>query len=251
MPRKSRLLMQQAHDEIKRRIVTLELRPGQRLDDIELAAQLKLSRTPIREAIFLLGSEGLVDINDDTGIIVRPLDLVSTGQLLEVHLVLVKAVSRLVAARRTAAHMDALNEAARAVEVAVDGRDPLAVTSTNAEFHRREGAATGNPRLQAMVSSVEDERQRLAYVCFGGTHEWGHLDDHFRKVVDDHRRLIDAYDSADADSAEEVAVSHVRLFRDRIVQFLTVEEPKYSLASDLAESSGLLNVAQAAHTAPV
>jgi DNA-binding GntR family transcriptional regulator len=245
--------MQQAHDEIKRRIVTLELRPGQRLDDIELAAQLKLSRTPIREAIFLLGSEGLVDINDDNGIIVRPLDLLATGQLLEVHLVLVKAVSRLAAARRTSAQMDALNEAARAVEVAVERRDPLAVTSTNAEFHRREGALTGNPRLQAMVTSVEDERQRLAYVCFGGTHEWGHLDDHFRKVVDDHRRLIDAYERGDANAAEKVAVAHARLFRDRIVQFLTVEEPKYSLAGELSELNALVGIAQAAatQTAPV
>ena len=76
MPRKERSLMEQAYAELKRRIITLELKPGQRLDDYELSQELKFSRTPVREAIFLLGAEGWVDIRSKAGFIVRPLDLV-------------------------------------------------------------------------------------------------------------------------------------------------------------------------------
>ena len=83
MPRKERSLMEQAYAELKRRIITLELKPGQRLDDYELSQELKFSRTPVREAIFLLGAEGWVDIRSKAGFIVRPLDLVDIAHFFE------------------------------------------------------------------------------------------------------------------------------------------------------------------------
>jgi DNA-binding GntR family transcriptional regulator len=223
--------MQQAYDEIKRRIVTLELLPGQRLDDVALSNELALSRTPIREAIFLLGSEGLIDVKSDAGIIVRPLDLLDTAQLIEMQFIIVKAVSRLAAERIDPKQLRQLRGAADEVEAAIKSRDALAITSRNADFHRIEATAAGNSRLLEVARSIEDERQRLAYVCFGGTRPWGHLDEHFRKVVRDHQWLIEAYDAHDPDRAEKTAVSHVLLFRDRILQYLSVEEPRYTITA--------------------
>jgi len=221
--------MEQAYDEIKRRIVTLELLPGQRLDDVELSNELALSRTPIREAIFLLGSEGLIDVKSNAGIIVRPLDLLDIAQLIEMQFVIVKAVSRLAAERIDPNQLRQLRSAADEVEAAIKNRDALAITSSNADFHKIEATAAGNSRLLAVVRSIEDERQRLAYLCFGGTRPWEDLGDHFRKVVRDHQWLIEAYDAHDPDRAEKTAVSHVLLYRDRILQYLAAEEPRYTI----------------------
>jgi len=93
--------MQQAYLEVKDRIVTLELRPGQRLDDIGLGVQLGLSRTPVREALHRLMSEGLVTISPGNGMAVRALDLLDVGQLFEAHVVVARAIARLCAVRAT------------------------------------------------------------------------------------------------------------------------------------------------------
>jgi DNA-binding GntR family transcriptional regulator len=239
MPPKRRLLMQQAYDEIKRRIVTLELRPGQRIDDVELATQLALSRTPIREAIFLLGSEGLIDVNSDIGIIVRPVGLTDISHLIEMQFVVAKTVARLAATRMRPDQLNELRLAAAAVEAAIERRDPLAITSTNATFHRVEAASVDNSRLEGVARTLEDERQRLAYVCFGGTREWGRLDEHFKKVIVQHASLVKAYEAHDPVAAEVVAVEHVRLFRNRILQYLTSEEIEFTLSDSELDAISL------------
>jgi hypothetical protein len=107
MPRKDRSLMQGAYEEIKRRVITLELGPGTRLDDRGLSAQLNLSRTPVREAIFRLGAEGFVELRAD-GFVVRPLDLVDIAHFFEAHVVLSRAVARLAARRATPPQLERL-----------------------------------------------------------------------------------------------------------------------------------------------
>jgi DNA-binding GntR family transcriptional regulator len=208
--------MRQAYEEIKRRIITLELPPGHRVDDIELATELRLSRTPVREALFLLGSEGLIDMRHKAGFTVRALDLGDIAELFEAHIVVAKAVARLTASRATDADLDALAVAAAAVETAIDRRDHFEITRSNAEFHRLEAAAGHNRHLLQMANQVHDHGERLAYLCFGGEREWGHLDAYFVKVKRDHAEVLAAYRAHDTDSAQELATSHVTQFLRRV-----------------------------------
>ncbi|MGI9110668.1 MAG: GntR family transcriptional regulator [Gaiellaceae bacterium] len=228
MPRKDRLLMQRAYDEIKRRIITLELEPGQRIDDYQLSVELAFSRTPVRDAIFLLGAEGLVDIRTKAGFIVRPLDLIDITHLFEAHVVLAKAVARLAARRATAEDIERLSRQAATVATAIEQRDHLAITAANAELHRLEAAAARNQHLESMAESIHDQGQRLAYLCFGGggDGEWGQLDDHFGAVCRHHDEMIAALTAHDADEAERVATAHVRLFRERVQSYLDSEAIK-------------------------
>lgn len=243
MPKKDRLLMQRAYDEIKRRIITLEFEPGRRLDDYELSAELELSRTPVREAIFLLGAEGLVDIRTKAGFIVRPLDLIDITHLFEAHVVLAKAVARLAARRVTADDIAKLVTQSAAVAIAIEQREHLAITATNAELHRLEAAAARNQHLEGMAKSIHDHGQRLAYLCFGGGTEWGQLDDHFAAVLEHHEQMIAALEAHDADRAERIATEHVRLFRERVQAYLDSEAIKgfalddrdFAIASATAE----------------
>lgn len=234
MPRKERSLMEQAYTELKRRIITLDLKPGQRLDDYELSVELKFSRTPVREAIFLLGAQGWVDIRSKAGFIVRPLDLVDIAHLFEAHIVLAKAVARFAAIRVTSEEIAAMQEAADGVEKAIKRRDYLTITAENARLHRLEAAASHNDILQGMAESVHDQGQRLAYLCFGGTGVRGDLDDHFRHVVGDHRDMIAALEGHDPKRAEEVALRHVRLFRKRVQDYMASEVDFELTDEDLA-----------------
>jgi len=233
MPRKDRLLMQRAYDEIKRRIITLELEPGERIDDYQLSVELAFSRTPVREAIFLLGAEGLVDIRTKAGFVVRPLDLVDITHLFEAHVVLAKAVARLAASRATAADIALLSMQAAVVRVAIQDRDYLAITAANAELHRLEAAAARNQHLESMAESIHDQGQRLAYLCFGGGGgEWGELSEHFDAVCTQHDEMIAALTAHDADEAERVSTAHVRLFRRRVQRYLDSDAIKNFTLTD-------------------
>jgi DNA-binding GntR family transcriptional regulator len=216
MARGSRALMRQAYEEIKRRIITLELTPGHRVDDIELAAELRLSRTPVREALFLLGSEGLIEMRPNAGFTVRALDLSDIAELFETHVVVSKAVARLAASRATDADLDAMTAAAGAVEAAIDRRDHFEITRTNAELHRLEAAAAHNRHLLQMANQIHDHGERLAYLCFGGEREWGQLDAYFVKVKRDHADALAAYRAHDTNAAERLATDHVTQFLRRV-----------------------------------
>lgn len=209
--------MEQAYEDIKRRVITLEISPGERIDELNLIEELGLSRTPIREALFRLASEGLISLEGRSGFFARPLDLASIGSLLEAHLVLVKALSVLVAVRSAPEDLDAMAAAADEVEAAIDRRDYPAFTRANAEFHRREAAAARSPHLQIMADGVLDQCRRVSYLCFRGDEwEWPGLARHLKTVVRQHAALVAAYRARDPESAQELAKEHAVLFRTRI-----------------------------------
>lgn len=208
--------MQQAYEEIKKRIITLELPPGTKIDDYEMSRELEISRTPVREAIFLLGSEGLVDVGTHAGFTVRALDLLDIASLFEAHVVLAKTVARLAPRRATPEDIDAMAELVERVEEAIDRRDYLAITANNAELHKREAMATRNPFIGQLARQVHDQGQRLAFMCFGGSVDnRDHLEDHFDKVRSQHRALLEGMRNKKPD-LHEIAVAHVRLFRERV-----------------------------------
>lgn len=209
--------MEQAYEELKRRVITLELAPGTRIDEVQLIEELGLSRTPIREALFRLASEGLISIAARSGFVVRPLDLADVTALLEVHLVFSKAVAALAAVRATDDDVADMQRAAAEVAEAIDARDYVGFTGANAAFHRIEAAAARNPHLREMADGVLDQCRRVSYVCFGG-HEWEFpgLAQHFETLKEHHAALIAAYAAHDVRRAQEIATAHSLLFRARV-----------------------------------
>lgn len=222
MAHKSPTRMERAYDEIKRRIVALELAPGTRIDDHEISMELKLSRTPVREAIFRLGAEGFVELRSKEGFVVRPMDLLDIAHLFEAHIMLAKTVARLAAHRVTTEQLEELRVATAQVNEATEARDYLAMAFHNARLHRLEGKAAHNVHIQAMAKSIHDHGQRLAYLCYGGSgaYHGSRLVEHLRKVSRHHELMLAALGRHDADAAETIAVEHVQLFRRRVQDFL-------------------------------
>jgi DNA-binding GntR family transcriptional regulator len=216
--------MERAYQQIRQRFMTLQLRPGEWVDDLKLSAELGLSRTPVREALFLLASEGLVLVRPGGGFIVRSLDLVDTSRLFEAHIVAAKAIARLAAVRVTASDLTRLRSAETAVARAIDERDAAKIAATNATLHRLEAEIAGNEYLERLAYQIHDQGQRLGYLAFGGADDWSRLRDHFELVCRDHAALLAAYEARDPDAAEAVATRHVYLFRERILRFFSTSE---------------------------
>jgi DNA-binding GntR family transcriptional regulator len=238
MPRKQRSLRESAYEEIKRQVITLELAPGARIDDRKLGAQLELSRTPIREAIFRLGAEGLIDLHEN-GFVVRPLDLVDIANFFEAHIVLSPAVARLAARRATQEQLEHLRDAVGDVAAFIEKRDYLGITSSNARLHRIEADAANSIHLRKMAESLHDHGQRLAYLCYGGRggYRGEDIEDYLGIIMKQHALLYAAIADNAPDAAEAVAIEHVHTFRKRVRQFLNGAS-----ADDLAISRIGVNV---------
>ncbi len=131
----------QAANELRDRILTGRLRPGDRLDLDRLTAEFGISRTPVREALLELSYEGLVAITPRSGMAVvgiTPEDAVDNFAILAA---LAGKGAELATARITAAELDELGTLAAAVDDAPD------VVAANRRFHRAINVAARSPRL--------------------------------------------------------------------------------------------------------
>lgn len=237
MPKRDRSSMQAAVEEIRRRILDLELRPGQRVDDIGLSVELKLSRTPVREALFQLSSEGLIDVGPRGGFVVRGLDLLDIRELFEAHLILARSVARLVVARATDADLQELETANDTVNLAVLKGEPSGIARANSALHQLEARIARNAYLGTLAGRIHSQGQRLAFLSFGGD---GLTDPdlarHYQIACDDHAASLLAFRARDADLAEEIAGRHVNVFRNRITTFLDTGLLERVTTADLADA---------------
>jgi DNA-binding GntR family transcriptional regulator len=146
---------EQMSDQIEERIVTGVYPPGMRLDETELASSFGVSRTPIREALIQLSSEGLVEIRPRRGAIVAEIGQQRLYEMFEVMAELEAMCGRLAARRITEAEQNAFVAAHQACEAARNANDPDSYYQLNEQFHQLLYAASHNVFLeeQAVVLS--------------------------------------------------------------------------------------------------
>lgn len=218
-----------AYEQLRQRILTLDLAPSQRLDENRIAEELGVSRTPVREAFHQLAAEGLVTIVSRGGYVVADMNLHRFRELIEAQHILVRAVTHLLVARATIEDFEELEIAVRAVDEAEESRDPHAVAVANANLHVLETRLTGNDYLLSLAERVNTHLQRLAFLSFGGAggigggEEESGLLQHYGNVHEDHWAYLSALRSRDVTTAEAVAVRHVELFQSRIRKYLEMD----------------------------
>ncbi|MEE8248102.1 MAG: GntR family transcriptional regulator [Alphaproteobacteria bacterium] len=211
------------HDRLREEILSLELRPGADLDEADLVARFGLSRTPVREALIRLAAGDLVQLLPNRGARVAPIGLADLPRYAEAFDLVQRAVTRLAAARRSAAQLGRIEAARDAFEALVGPGDPLALTEANRAFHLAIAEAADNAYLARHYDRLLAEGMRLLRIPFafepGGapaTSRAGHL----AKIVAEHRAMVAAIAARDADRAEALGHAHTQLFRDRLMQYL-------------------------------
>lgn len=158
----ARTLSEEAYEEIKRRILW-NVYPGgfQVLEEV-LGEELGMSRTPLKEALVRLQSEGLVELLPRRGMRVRPLEAKDIGDIYQVLSALEGLAAEAIAAR--ADNRDAVDALQREVEHmkhALDRDDLDAWAIADERFHRVLVDASGNPRLAYAARTLLDQSQRF------------------------------------------------------------------------------------------
>jgi len=211
-----------AYDEIRTRILTMQLEPGKDFDEQELIKALGMSRTPIREALIQLAAEGLVEILPNRGARVAGLDLAGVRSFFEALDANQRMVTRWAALRHTSKDMERIDEERRRFEAAASARDVGLMRDSNLAFHEAIGAACGNVLVAKHYSQLLALGLRLSRISLAyESGEIGGPEDHVKKIVEDHREMVHHLLSGDADAAEDAARRHTELFRRRVLEYLS------------------------------
>ncbi|EKE70656.1 GntR family transcriptional regulator [Celeribacter baekdonensis B30] len=177
-----------------------KLTPGTRLRETELAEQLGISRTPVREALHRLHAMGLAEHGPQRGLIVSHLDYDHLRQLFAVREGLEGMAARLAAEYATPAEISLLRELV-SLDVGVDNPDTL--KTHNKQFHLQIVRASHNAY---MIDALANLRIHLSLLP-GSTYS---IAKRRVQAQDEHQAIIDAVAAHDGDAAEHAARVHIK-----------------------------------------
>lgn len=195
----------QAYGELRRRVLSGALPAGSRIDQHELAADLRMSITPLREAIRRLSSEGLVELDTHRNVRVAPMSAAEARELLEVRLSLEPAAVELAAARRTEVDADAMRAAAAQL-LPVTRRWGEDAILAHHEFHRALYAASHNRTMIRVLDDLwakSDRYRRLGVELPTG--DGPRTTDHRQ-----HHEMLELVLAGDGAVAAQLARTHIR-----------------------------------------
>lgn len=160
-------LTEQAYSKLEERIVTLKLKPGTAVSENQLAAELGLGRTPVREALQRLAREHLVQILPRRGIIVSQIDVKAQLRLLELRRELERFVARCAARRATADERASFQTVADVFAAcARSERDDRAFMRADKQFNSLLVSCARNEFAEAAMTQVQALSRRFWYLHY-------------------------------------------------------------------------------------
>ncbi|MBX5437189.1 MAG: GntR family transcriptional regulator [Alicyclobacillaceae bacterium] len=185
-------------DRLRHAILVGQYRPGERLDQGEIAKQFQVSLSPVREAIRTLSAEGLVTIYPHRGTFVTER---SPSEIAELHFI--RALLEGAAIRRAVPHLtkEHLSRLEEILQLADNTEDFITIQSLNHQFHQTIYTACDQPNLLELVMHL---RNKVApYIRL-------YLDSGMRSEAwASHRRIYEACASRDAERAEQEIHAHI------------------------------------------
>lgn len=203
---------EEAYLQIRERIVSLDMPPGSVVNESRLREELKIGRTPIREALQRLARENLVRSIPHRGTFVTDVKITDLARITEVRVVLEGHAARLAAERLSAGDRDAL---ALLLEVLQEepSLDQHALMRLDQQIHRQIYRAARNSFLESTLERYFNLSLRLWYLVLD-------REVRLREAVDEHAELVTAILSGDGDGAEDIMRRHVTGFESEIRKVL-------------------------------
>lgn len=177
---------------------------GERLDEVRLAAEFGVSRTPLREALRLLANAGLAEFIPNRGTFVRQPDFTRLVEMFEVMAELEAWCVRLAAHRITSAELLLLRQAASLCERALGQKDYHRYYDENAAFHGIIYDAAGNAFLAEETRSMQRRLRPFRQAQLFAV-------DRLARSMEEHRQILAALEARDAPKAEDLARAHLRI----------------------------------------
>jgi DNA-binding GntR family transcriptional regulator len=215
-------LREQIHERLRSAILTGELPPGTPMVEAEVAAQLGASRTPVREALRRLESEGLLVPRGGRGTVVRSLEADDVACLFEIRQAL-----EVVSARRAARAID--DEALARLQATIDGMresidDPNAMERFDTAFHDELLRVAGGAKLTRMLTELREETIAYRFLSLGD-------EQRRRETLAEHTAILDALRARDSEAATRAIGEHIAAAGAVVARRATSEPRRQDVAS--------------------
>jgi len=207
-----------AYEAIKSRIIALEFPPGSKLEEQELTKKLGFGRTPIREALKTLVSDGLVSSHGPNAVYVKELTLKSVKDLWELLYHLGGVVFSLGRPETVTEDLvTRLRELHQKMDDAVNRQELFSFLILNAEFHKALASVANNSYLDRILEDIYCEEVRLSFFCFT---QMSVSSEYWRKVQKEHWQLIESLSQHDFKQLQSLYSAHFATGIQRVANFI-------------------------------
>lgn len=217
-PLRRQRLVDEATEALREAILAGRLAAGARLRQTELAGQLHISRTPIREALGRLRHEGLVELLPRGGVRVAVLDLDEAVALYDLREVLDGLAARLAARQIEPGVVARLERALDRMARCLERRNPSQWFGAHVLFHEEIFRAAGNRRLQALLPVVGLSIRRFHPLLL-------RTERRLESALAEHRRIFAAIAAHDGEAAEREARTHIVNAREIVLKLMSRGAP--------------------------
>ncbi len=206
-------LRELVYEEIRIQIMNGNIRPGTRLMEVDIAEEIGVSRTPVREAIRKLEKEGLVSIEQRRGAYVSKISKQEMFEILEVRQQMEGLAAFLAASRMTKEQIEKLKKVEVNYSKAVKSENTLDMITNDSLFHKMILEGSNNKTLIRLVSPLQEMALRFRYLYY---------DDISRavNVPDEHEKIIKAIENGSDEEARQATYNHIKSLKELIQEAL-------------------------------
>ena len=204
-------------ENIRQAIIDGTFSPGERLMEIQLADEMGVSRTPVREAIRKLELEGLVVMIPRRGTYVADISIKDITEIYEVRTCLDVLAAGLAAERITDEELEQLNTYMNEIGKHVVNRDMDKIVELDIAFHNVLYTASRNDRLASIVSNL---REQLTGIRGRSMSYPGRL----VETMDEHRALVDSIAARNVEAAQAAARVHIENAEHTLMRSLHMDD---------------------------
>lgn len=200
-------------DDLRRRILTLELAPGGNLEEGRLSEEYGISRTPLRDILRELAGEGYVKIVGNRGASVASMNHKMLRDFFRTAPAVYSMVARLAVQNATGVKVRELKDTQRAFAKSARANRVDALVAHNERFHAILGEMADNQYLRPALGRLLIDHSRIAHT-FYQRHN-AEKGDRLTRAVEQHDAMIEAIEAGDEDRIVEVTLAHWELSRSQ------------------------------------
>lgn len=208
----------QCLDDLRNRILSLDIAPGSDLDELRLSDHYGISRTPLREVLQRLAGEGFLTIADNRGAKVASMDFGVMRMFFQTAPLVYANIASLAAENRTSAQLNTLRDIQTSFSRATKSGKAGEAALHNHAFHAQIGAMAHNPYLVASLNRMLIDHTRLSQTFYRPASPAETM--LVTKASDQHDAMISAFEAQEPALAIDLTLQHWDLSRDRIERFV-------------------------------
>ena len=220
---------QAIHDDLKKRILTMELEPGAALDEASLCKRYSISRTPLREILRALAGEGCVDIINHRGAYVSSMSHKVMRDFFVTAPMIYAAIGRLAAENARADQIEAMRDIQARFRAAIEAGDSADMVYWNQCFHALMGDMANNPYLAPSYERLLIDHARISQTFYRPRDPQMAM--RMFDALEQHDRMIDAIEAGDATGIVDLIVEHWELSRDLVEYFVKPDPLAFEMAA--------------------